>query len=77
MADAETPAVAVPTLTLTPIEQATLLGLVAARNAVMEQIEGYLTNTLCARLGVHRSRVANVDANTGAITLASDAPKEK
>ena len=60
---------------LTPIEQATLIGLIAARNAVMEQIEGYMTNSVAARLGVHRNRIKGADANTGVITMASDAPK--
>ena len=61
--------------TLNPIEKATLTGLVAARTAVMNEIEGYLTNVLSARLGVHRSRITNVDVQSGLVTMASDAPK--
>jgi hypothetical protein len=41
----------------------------------MAQIEGYLTNVVAARLGIHRNRIANADIQTGLVTLASDAPK--
>lgn len=63
------------TVLLTDTERSVLTGLVAGRDAVIAQIDGYLTNVVSARLGVHRNRIANADISTGLVTLASDAPK--
>lgn len=60
---------------LTETERATLHGLVAARNAVSDQIEAYLSGTVCARLGIHRNRLRQASTETGVVTLATDAPK--
>lgn len=62
------------TVPLTPEERAILTGLVAARNAVMREIEGYMVN-VASRLGLARNRLADANINTGMITLASDAPQ--
>ena len=61
------------TVPLLPEEQAVLTGLIAGRNAVMEQIEGYMVR-VASRLGLARNRVLDANINTGLITLASDAP---
>lgn len=61
------------TVPLTPQERAVLSGLVAARNAVMREIEGYMVH-VASRLGLARNRVADANVDTGMITLASDAP---
>ena len=63
------------TVPLTPEERATLTGLIAARQGVNDQIEGYMSTRIAARLGVHRNRIVNCDIGTGLITMASDAPK--
>ena len=62
------------TVPLTDIERATLTGLIAARTAIGNEIEGYMANIVCPRLGLSRNRVSGADIQTGLITLASDAP---
>lgn len=61
-------------LMVTPVEQAALSALCACRNACMEKIEWYKGNVVGARLGIHPNRIANINTDTGLITLASDAP---
>lgn len=55
-------------------ERSVLTGFVAARDAVIGQMEGYLTNVVCARLGTHRNRLVNADIGTGVITLTAEKP---
>ena len=62
------------TTPLTEVERATLTGLIAARTAIGNEIEGYMANIVCPRLGLSRNRVSGADIQTGLITLASDAP---
>lgn len=61
---------------MTPEEKACLTGLVAARNAVVREIDGFVRERVCARLGIHMSRIVNADTDAGIVLLASDAPKE-
>lgn len=69
--------VAAPVYTLTPIECGALSALNVAKIAVGNEMEAYLTNIVCGRLGIHRNRIVAVDTQTGAVTLASDAPKKE
>lgn len=61
------------TVPLTPVERDILTGMVAMRNAGLQQIEGYMVQ-IASRLGLARNRVADANVDTGMITLASDAP---
>lgn len=61
------------TVPLLPLERATLTGLIASREAVGREIEGYVV-LVASRLGLARNRIAEISISTGLITLASDAP---
>ena len=57
------------TVTLPVLEQGVLKGLFAARAVVEQQINGAISEGLCAREGIHFSRVSNYDVQTGVATI--------